>query len=235
MRTCKWVVLSSCGVLVGVVAVGLMSRADAAGGEFIKPAVTRADPVAHLTRLQLDVFELTCTYARLADFSLDRIGGGQPPASEVLERLSQLGHARLVLRYDNVVDLPEQTTVSTGQRVPAVRDVVISADGNITPSVGYEQVGFVANISGVWLDEDDPMQAKVSFGIECSDLQDESLEIAEEVSVPVFTQRLLTEETRVLRSREPVWLACNDPDLSGDADDETKMTVIRLTATRLTD
>lgn len=231
----KWVWLVLGGAALCAAAVGFLSHANAADGGAVKPAVTAADPVAHLTRLQLDAFELTCTYEQLARFELDAVGTGQPSTVEVLQRLGQLGTARLMLRYDNVVDLAEEATVSTGMHVPAVQDVVISSSGNIIPNVSFERVGFIGSIVGAWLDDEDPMQAQVRLRLECTDLGNRNLQVAENVNVPIFTQRLLIEETRVLRSQEPIWIACNELQLAAAPDGQTKMTVIRLKATRLTD
>lgn len=235
MRRGTWVLLSSCGAVLGLLAIGLPTQDGVAQGRPSRSGVPEAEPAEQLTRLQLDVFELTCTYGQLARFELEEIGAGKPSTAEVLERLGRLGTARVMLRYDNVVHLPAENFVGTGMRVPAVEDMSVSSGGVITPSVSYEGVGFRGTISGHWFNEGDPMQAEIRFEIECSDLSEESVAIAEGVHVPVFAERLVAEGVRVLRSREPVWLACNDLELSAVPDSETKLTLVRLTATRLTD
>ncbi len=231
-----WILLVTAGLFLTATLVSLWGRADAADVISVgdQPA-TPSDPLAHLTRLQIDVFELSCTSAQLAEFNLDQVGQGNPGAPEVVKRLGQLGTARVLLRYDNIVDLAANTSVGTGMQVPAVKDIVLGSDGNFAPSVAYESIGFTGVINGLWVDTVDPFQAQINMRFECSDLSDKNLRVADKADIPMFTQRLLIEQTRMLKSGEPTWLSCNDLHLSAPPNAETKLTVIRLVATRLTD
>lgn len=235
MRRKKWIVgVSGLAVAVAIV-IGSLSHAQVAGSRSLGKAITNVDPVAHLTRVQLDVFELTCSYDQLASFELDRIGAGRPTATEVTQRLEEFGDARVLLRYDNVVDLIQETTISNGLHVPAIENIAISGDDTIVPSVNFERVGFSTSLSGLWLDDHDPVQARISLRMECSGVADANMRVAENVDVPVFIQRFMAEESRVLRSGEPIWIACNELNLRPNEDGTVTMTVVRLTATRLTD
>jgi len=153
---------------------------------------------------------------------------------DVLRQLDQLGDARILLRYDNTVDLARGTTVRSGASLPIVNDIVVSTADVFTPSVSYQGVGFSAEITGEWQNDVDPTQARITLRIEVSDHLDEYENLTEEISLPEFTERLVSQHTRAVKSGEPVLMACNQLQLETAAR-QAVTTVVRLTATRLMD
>lgn len=199
----------------------------------INPANVR-DPVFQLTRIQMDVFELQCDNERLADIDLDAMAASALTTRDVLEQLKQLGATRILLRYDNTVDLARGTSIRSGQSFPVVDDILVSGSDVFTPSVNYQGVGFHAEITGEWLNDVDPTEARINMRVEVSDYQGQLREVTEEITLPQFTERLVSEHTRAVKSGHPVLMACNQLQLD-NAQGEAVTTVVRLAATRLMD
>lgn len=223
------------GVTMLILAIGtnllIDQPARAQTERVINPANVR-DPVFQLTRLRMDVFELKCANERLADLDLDALGQTAPAAREILVHLEELGEARILLRYDNTLDLARGTTIRSGQSFPIVSDILVSGSDVFTPSVSYQGVGFHAQIDGEWQNDVDPTQARINVRVEVSDYLDRQQKLTEEIAVPRFTERLVSEHTRAVKSGRPVLMACNQLQLQ---DGPAVTTVVRLEATRLMD
>lgn len=227
----KWIVTVAVLVLAGGAIVGTLGQAR--GPAEARPkGLNPADPAEQLTRLQMDVFEVLCTPEQLAKFELDAVSAGNPPTAEVLQRLGQVGTARAVIRYDNCVNLTDKTRVGSGKQVPSVGSTTIS-DGTVTQSVAYHSLDFSATLTGNWCVPEDPMQAQVRLALDLANPDYEMDSLSNKLSAPIFGRRLSSEHSRVLKSGDPVWLACNSLPPGSSSDSKTHLIVVRLKATRL--
>jgi len=231
MNRMKWIATCVCAVLAAGAVVGALGQARG-GRDIPLKSVNPANPAEQLTRLQMDVFDVACTLEQLAGFDLDAASAGNPPTSEVLARLNKVGAANVLIRYDNCVNLTDKTQVGSGKHVPSIGSTTIS-DGTVTQSVAYHGLDFNAVLTGAWLVPEDPAEAQVrlTFSLANPDFQRES--VGNQLNAPILEERLTSEHSRVLKSGDPVWLACNSlpPGCAGDC--KTHLIVIRLKATRL--
>lgn len=227
----NWITLIACGVLGTAVVAGSMGQMRIGkSGSF--GGINKADPAEQLTRLQMDVFEVLCSHAQLAKFELDEISEGNPSTADALQRLGQIGASRLLVRYDNVVNLTDKTMISCGRSVPTIKDIAISA-GSVTPSVAYSMEGLSIMLTGAWLAPEDPTQAQISVTVECSNPEYAKDQFTPGFNAPVYEKRLNSQHGRVLKSGDPVWMACNDLQFGTGPNVQTHLTVIRLKAARL--
>lgn len=234
---------------VGIVAVALFAQTNSslswrAGGQSAASvAATGAIPLRpQLTRLQVDLFELRCTSDDLLKLDLMELGGTESgpmkaAPEQILERLRQLGEARLAVRYDNFVDLTSGTRLSSGTSVPTVVDIATTGSGVIVPSIGYERTGFVVDLKGSWLEETETNLAFIEFDLENSALASERMEVgglAKEgrLALPAF-DRFQSSQRIVARQGLPVLLACNDLSKETATGDKIPVLVARVVATRL--
>jgi hypothetical protein len=195
-----------------------------------------------LTRVQVDLFELKCSAEQLLKLDMMALGNtesGPMKASpeQLLQRLSQLGEARLAIRYDNFVDLVGGTRLNTGKSFPTVREISINASGVIVPSVAYQDVGFTVDLKGAWLDESEPNLAFVDFMVESSGPPTEKVDIGmigkdTRLNLPVYDQ-FQSRQRVVARQGLPVLLACNDLSKVHQNGEKVSVLVARLVATRL--
>jgi hypothetical protein len=231
MNRRKWIALIGCALLGVAVVAGSMGQAQA-GKTGLFGGANRADPAEQLTRAQMDLFEVTCSHAQLAKFELDAISDGSPSTADALQRLGQIGAARLLIHYDNVVNLTDKTTISSGRSVPTIKDITIS-NGSFTPSISYDLQGLTVALTGAWLAPEDPTTAQISLSLNCKNPEYTKDQFTTGFNAPVFEERLASQYTRVLKSGEPVWLACNDLQLGTGPNVQTHLTVIRLKASQL--
>ncbi len=231
------VVLSAVGgaVLTAAVWSGGFDRSAEAqtGGRIIDPANVR-DPVYQLTRMEMDVYELVCARDRMADLDLNVVAEAAPTPQAVRMELEKFGRVRTLLRYQNEFDLYRGTTIRSGETVPVVQDILVSGNDVFTPSIGYQGTGFRAEIAGEWQSDVSPTQARLDLAFEFSDQHDQSLRITENIELPQFTERLISEYSRAVKSGQPVLMACNQLELTATGDQATT-TIVRLVATRLGD
>jgi hypothetical protein len=230
---------------------GLAAAGAAAGSLWSQRAEPRAlaavpvnPPVARpqLTRLQVDLFELKCSPEQLLKLDLMELGGtpGGPMKAtpeQLLQRLGELGEARLAVRYDNFVDLVGGTHLVTGKSFPTVRDMSINASGVIVPSVSYQDVGFTVDLKGAWLDGSEPNLAFVDFILESSGPPADKVDIGmigkdTRLNLPVYDE-FQSRQRVVARQGLPVLLACNDLSKAPRNADKVSVLVARLVATRL--
>ena len=231
MNRRKWIAVIGCGILGLAAVAGSMGQARGAKtGMF--GGVNKADPAEQLTRVQMDVFEVVCSHAQLAKFELDAISDGNPATADALQRLGQIGATRLLIHYDNVVNLTDKTRVSCGRSVPTIKDITIS-NGSFTPSIAYNLEGLSIILTGAWLVPEDPMQAQINLSVHCTNPEYAKEQFTTGFNAPVYEERLSSEHGRVLKSGDPVWLACNDLQLGTGPNVQTHLTVIRLKAARL--
>lgn len=231
MNRGKWIALTGCAVLGIAAVVGSMGQALAPRGPR-GPVVNPADPAEQLTRLQMDVFGVDCTLEQLAQFELEAVSTGDPSTPEILRRLAQFGAARVAIRYDNCVDLTDETHVGSGKKVPAAGSTTIS-DGTVTQSVDYRAIDFAATLSGAWLVPENPMQAQIRLTFSLANPAFQREAVGNQLHAPVIEQRLISRHSRVLKSGAPVWFACNGLPPACDADCKADLIVIRIKAIRL--
>jgi hypothetical protein len=216
-----------CGFVVGALAIGLN-----AGSEGRYRGSTQPAEQPQSTRLQIDIFELSCKADQLAKLSLDEIGANGASVEHILGRLTSLGQARVVVRMDDTIALPGEASLTTAQRTPVVTDVVLSKGGVVTPSVNYEEVGAIAEISGRWLGRDETDRAQLQLSVEFASVVHSHTEIGSKVKLPSFTECNL-EKSLIVHSGKPVLTLTNlipDP-----MDNENPLTayVVRTVVTRL--
>lgn len=186
---------------------------------------------AQPTRLQFDVFELTCTSETLAAFDLDQITTKNPAPAEVLARLAPLGKARLLARVDTTVDLTSPSSLTQSQRLPVVQDVAVNKEGKATPNVAYQNVGITTEIRGRWVD-DKTDRADFSYKLEMSNVAPGVVEVANGVKLPLFVT-LSSNANVAATSGVPVWTMTSS--LPAANDDKTAVTVMisRMVVTRM--
>lgn len=182
------------------------------------------------TRLQIDVFELTCTNAQVAALDLDTIIANDAKPSVILERLSKIGTTRLLVRMDDTVDLLQPSCLTHGKQIPIIRDIVV-IKGVQTPSFNYEDVGFIANINGRWRGNDSSW-ADIGCKLDLSNATQTSMEVASEIKLPAII-RFKVEKTMAVRNGKPVFTMSNGQPLPGDKQGMVNVILIRLQAIRL--
>lgn len=225
--------LSGAGVLAAVVMVTAASwLANDSASAQVRGRGEVVDLRPQPTRMQIEVLEVDATAQQVATLDTERLQEKGLSVEEMLKRAEDLGAARLVLRIDTIADLTRPLSWTRGQRVPVVQNVTISPQGKTTPSVSYDEIGYVLNMSGSWRGEEEPMFADVTFSLEISDLGRRA-KIGEDVSLPQFNKTSI-EQCFLLHSGEPLVLAGNA--LATDPSDQvgrTSLLLVRVTATRL--
>jgi hypothetical protein len=181
-------------------------------------------------RVQLEMFQLTCSNQRLVEIDMDPLAEMAPGG--LAKALAEHGDVQLVTRLDDQLDLRGKLSLKLGSRVPTVTQTVVSAKGTVTPSVSYDDVGTVLEIRGAWLEEDGD-RADLDLSIEASLIgRGPAMPgMSEGVSLPTFNQFRLQKMLSV-RSGRPVLMLASQQALAGDGD-RTSVLFVRLTATRL--
>lgn len=195
------------------------------------PTVSIAQTPGQPTRLQVDVFELTCTSDQLAALNLDTIIADEATPNVILERLRKVGDARLVVRMDDTVDLLQKSRLTYGKQVPVIRDVVVGKGGAVTPSVNYQDVGFIANLNGRWRADDSPW-ADIVCNLELSGVVLSHVEVSSGVKLPAHI-KFKVEKNIAVRNGKPVFTMSNGVPLPDDEQGTVNIALIRFQATRL--
>jgi hypothetical protein len=237
MRIRRGGLLITLGAIVVVGGLLAYPRLESKAVAQLPPKVGVIRP--QLTRLQVDLFELRCGPDQLMKLDMMAVGQGEKgpmkaSAEQVLQRLRQLGEAKLAIRYDSFVDLASETVLTTGKSTPQVNDVAVNDSGVIVRGIGYRELGFVVQLRGVWQDGTDPNLADVEFTLESSDTMDKtSLGMVPNanLSLPVFGQ-FRNRQHLVIRQGLPVLLACNNLGKLADPE-KAPVLVARVVATRL--
>ena len=207
--------------------------ADRSGRTDRHPDVQREhEHSKQLARAQFDVFELVTTSALLPGINLDAIGADHATPTDVLERLTAFGKASLLTRIDDRVAWPGESEITVGHRTPSVQDIVVSKDGKVTPSVSYEDVGAIANLSGEWIEHGETPLARVALKIEFSRIGESSVTLTNGVTLPQFIQAQI-EKTLLTRSGEPTLTLANLMAAPTDESETLTVYVVRTVMTHL--
>lgn len=245
MREKTAIVVGLCVTILGVWAVGLYasgSGSENKGRRTRTPTTSRPAPYSltpmpipqepgQTTRLQIDVFELICTSEQLAAFNLDTIVADDASPSVILDRLGKVGTARLLVRMDDTVNLLQRSRMTHGKQMPVIRDIVVSRGGTVTPSVNYQDVGFIADINGRWR-ENDSQWADIFCKLELSSIIQSSSEISSGVKLPSIVQ-FKVEKIMAIHNGKPTFTMSNGLPLPDDEQGTVNVALIRLQATRL--
>jgi len=238
MRQRTAIVVTLCAAFIGAWAIGLYAQNRDRPRPVPAPSPPRSgsdlpcpEEPAQPTRLQIDVFELTCTGEQLAALDLDKIVADDAPPDVILKRLREVGSARLLVRTDDNVDLLQESSLTHGQRMPTVTDITVNKDGKTTPSVSYEDVGFIVNIKGRWREDDSPW-ADISCPMELSHVTNSSVEVSSGISLPAFT-RFKVKKMVAVRNGKPVFTMSSSLPSPNDAQGTVNIALIRFQATRL--
>jgi len=240
MRTRTVTVLSLCAMLIGAVTIGLYAQNRGPKQppkpvpQPIRQKVKKQEGVSQTTRIQIDLFDLTCTTDQLVKLDADQIGADRASGAEVIERLGKFGDVKHVVRVDNVVDLTDEFNITHGKRRPVVKDITISKLGKATPSVNYEEVGFIADFDGRWRTCDTGPRVDIECNIELSGVEESGIEATMGVNLPAFTQ-FSFEQKMSLADGAPVLVLSNDSPIKKDDKFVTHVTVVRLVLTKLPD
>jgi len=183
------------------------------------------------TRLQIDVFALTCTSEQLAALDLDKIIADDALPTVILKRLREVGTARLLVRTDDTVDLLQQSSLTHGQKMPTVTDITVSKGGTASPSVTYQDVGFIAKINGRWREDDSPW-ADISCQVELSHVTTSPVEVSSGITLPAFTEFNVKKMVAV-QNGKPVFTMSNSLPSPDDEQGTVNVALVRFQATRL--
>jgi hypothetical protein len=238
MRAKTVTMVSVCAILVGAVTIGLHAQSrkgpSPSRGRPRPAAKAKECRPAQPTRIQIDLFDLACPTEQLVKLDLDQIGADQASASEILDRLGKLGDVKHLIRVDNIVDLTNESSINQGVRIPVVKDMTVSGSGQVTPSVSYENVGFIAEFTGQWRDGTARSRADVTCSIEVSGIQESGVQITSGVNLPTYNQMRIRQKMNLVGS-VPVLILCNDVPITKDDKWRTHVTVVRLVMTKLPD
>ncbi len=176
-----------------------------------RPAGIRGEPkpadASQSTRVRLDIFTVQLSPEQGVDFSLDAVRPGASSTKELLFELGKQGKAALSYRFDERIDLTQQTRLTTGERVPITQSVSVGSGGKTSPSVSYEKVGCIVDLKGRW--EASPGAkpiAQVSLRLNISDVSSSSITVADELRLPMFSE-LSIDRDLWARSGEPLLTA----------------------------
>ncbi|UCD28101.1 MAG: hypothetical protein JSV03_13550 [Planctomycetota bacterium] len=237
MRARTGIVLAICALLMGTVTIGLYGQSKRSARPAPVPAARKSVKTccgsSQPTRLRIDVFQLTCTSDQLVKLDLDSIGADRGSGAEVLQRLGESGDAKLLVRVDNVFDLTKESRIVNGVRRPIVQDVTIARGGKATPSVNYQDLGFIAEVVGNWRDDDLGNKADIRYEIELSGLTKSGVQVSSGVTLPAFNE-LKFEQTMTLTTDVPVLIMSSDLPVEDEGKSITNVIVVRVVATRLT-
>jgi len=236
MRIRNGIILVVSMVLISIVAVGLdaqSSRAQRARGRE-QPPPRRTEQAPQQTRVQVDVFQLTCPTEQLVNLDTHKLGADGASAVEVVAQLRELGAVKHLIRIDNSVDITSSSSLTSGKRRPTVKDIAISKSGKMTPSVTYQEVGSIVEMTGRWSETDSGYRADMTTRIEISEVGESGVEVSTGVQLPTFDE-IQFRQNILVTSGVPLLFFCNDPPIQKDQKLYTKVTVVRLVATRLPD
>lgn len=169
---------------------------------------------AQLTRVELAVLQLTCATEIVTGLDLTQLSADNATPAVMLERLQQYAEAMLTFRLDNVFDLMSETEIRQGSNVPIVKSLSVGRDGNVTPSVSYEQIGAVIRLRGLWRD-DAPEQADLSCHLELSGISKSAVSIAKGISLSVSSQVRLTQKLSLTHAKPTLIMLTTAPTTDG--------------------
>ncbi|MHC4442210.1 MAG: hypothetical protein ACYTF1_20495 [Planctomycetota bacterium] len=240
MRARTVTVVSVCAILIGAVTIGLYAQNRSAKQpptpvpRPIRQKVKKQEGLPQPTRIQIDLFDLTCTTDQLVELDADQIGADGASSAAVIERLGKFGDVKHVIRVDNVVDLADESQITQGVRVPVVRDVTVSKSGTVTPSVSYEEIGFISEIKGQWREDVTDSRADIACSIEISGIKESGVQVASGINLSTYNQ-IEIEQQMSLADGVPVLIFSNDMPIKKENKLVTHVTVVRMVLTKLPD
>lgn len=184
------------------------------------------------TRVQVEVFQVDGTSEDLARIDLDKVAAGS--IADVLARLEEAGKARLMHRVDAPTEFGRSMTVTNGNRVPVVQDMVQEKSGPVARNVNYQETGLQLTLSGLWTKREDEKElwGHVTCDLKWSSMVETHVQSTGGVKHPAFGQFNFSQPLE-LRSGQPVmFLASHQPLLGGDVDRST-LGLVRLTVIHL--
>ncbi|MHC4672681.1 MAG: secretin N-terminal domain-containing protein, partial [Planctomycetota bacterium] len=104
----------------------------------------------------------------------------------LLRALQTEGRLEVLSRPSIMVQDNEEANITVGEMVPVVKDVTISGAGQVTPSVSYEEVGIILDVTPI-ISPDGYVQLEIAP--EISAIGTSSIPIATGVNLPTFTER----------------------------------------------
>jgi len=224
--------------VLGILGVAVVLQAGAEGRSAKPPVPRPARPALKAkgtapTRLQVDVFEISCTSEQFMTLDLDQVGADEAAAQQVLERLGAFGQARVLSRLDDVGALPGEIKIVAGHRAPVVQDVAVGKGRVVTPSVNYQEVGSIVEVSGQWVDTDEAKNvAQLRLDVEFSGIGQSYVVLPSKIKLPVFSECSI-EKSLLITSGKPVLTLMN---LVANPTDEEKRViayVVRTVVTRI--
>ena len=97
------------------------------------------------------------------------------------------GKAMLAYRFDETIDLAEESMLAHGKQEPIVRSVMIPKGGTAIPTVDYVDASCKIKILGLWGDgKGSPEQADVSVVFESKSVDTSSLNLGKGVTPPII-------------------------------------------------
>ena len=192
------------------------------------------------TRIRVDVFRVTMPYEKGIDFSVDSLRPHANANKELLEALGKEGKATLAYRFDENIDLAEESMLHYGKQEPVIKSVSIARSGTAIPAVDYMSTGCKLKILGLWGDDKGSSeQADVSFVFESKNVDKSSLNIGGGVQAPIIAN-FESEKSLRAASGQPILSACFDLQRTRSEDDEKesqqfRACIIRLQLDRLTE
>jgi len=106
--------------------------------------------------------------------------------SFLLRALQTEGRLEVISRPSIMVQDKQEANITVGERVPVVTDVVVSTGGVVTPSVNYEEVGIILDVTPI-INPDGYVSLEIAP--EISAIGASSVTISSGVSLPTFTER----------------------------------------------
>ncbi len=159
------------------------------------------------TRARVDVFRVTMPYQEGVDFSVDSLRPHLAANKDLLDALNKEGKAMLAYRFDETIDLAEESMLAKGQQEPVIKSVSIRG-GTAIPTVDYVDSACKIRILGLWGgDRKPPDQADVSIHFETKDVDTAALNIGGGIKAPVITV-FETEKSLRVTSGRPLLSAC---------------------------
>jgi len=96
------------------------------------------------------------------------------------------GRLEVLSRPSIMVQDNQEAKITIGERVPTVQDVVVSSAGVVTPSVSYEEVGVILEVTPI-VNPDGYVTMQIAP--EISSIGTSSVTISSGVTLPTFTER----------------------------------------------
>lgn len=180
-----------------------------------------------MTRVQLDVFQVTMTTAEMVQFDLDALVEGQPSPAQLLQKLGA-DRTRLAFRFDQEIDLSQEFKFLQGDRVPVVTSLNVNSKGQVTPTISYDEVGYRLRFEGCWgVVEDSPILS-LTMQMDYSQVGKSAVKTANDTPLPQFT-KVDADRTLSMKPGQPLYFYSTG--MSGGSDGApTEILVGRIVA-----